>query len=167
MAGCVVADVTPGVTVQASADHLREHVPSATSEVLINRPPEVVFEYLADAENDAAWRPGVVEITRVCGQGVGTRYRQVVGGPGGRRVDADIEITAYEPPARLAFQTISGPVRPTGSYALASVEGATSVRLTLSAQLTGLKKAMSPMVRKAMATEVGNLANLKRVLEAE
>ncbi|MEA2220176.1 MAG: hypothetical protein QOJ35_2802 [Solirubrobacteraceae bacterium] len=140
-------------------------MPSATGDVLIDRSPEVVFAYLADAANDRAWRPGVLEIALVSGAGVGTRYRQVVGGPGGRRVDADIEITACEPPTRLAFRTISGPVRPTGGYVLEDVDGATRVRLTLSVELTGLKKALSPMVSRTMATEVGNLANLKRVLE--
>lgn len=99
-------------------------MPSATNEILIDRPPEVVFDYLADAENDAAWRPGVLEIKRVSGDGVGTRYRQIVSGPGGRRIDADIEITACDRPARLAFRTITGPVRPTGAYELEGVEGA-------------------------------------------
>jgi uncharacterized protein YndB with AHSA1/START domain len=142
-------------------------MPEASNETTIARPPAAVFAYLADPENDRAWRPGVLEIARVSGEGAGARYRQVVGGPGGRRIDADIEITAYEPDRRLAFQTVAGPVRPSGAYELAPVDGGTRVRFTLSARLGGLKKAMGPMVRRTMAAEVGNLENLKRTLEAQ
>lgn len=142
-------------------------MPHATAETTIARPLQTVFEYLADAENDRHWRPGVLEIERVSGDGVGAQYRQVVGGPGGRRIDADIEITEHATPTRLAFRTITGPVRPSGSYDLEPVEGGTHVRFTLDAQLSGLKKAMSPMVQKTMAAEVGNLENLKRTLEAQ
>lgn len=141
-------------------------MPEATAETTIARPPAVVFAYLADAENDRNWRPGVAEITRTSGEGVGTRYRQVVNGPGGRTVDADIEITAYEPERRISFQTVTGPVRPSGTYELDPVDGGTRVRLTLATELRGLKKAMSPMVSRTMQSEVANLENLKRTLEA-
>jgi uncharacterized protein YndB with AHSA1/START domain len=141
-------------------------MPEASNETMIAQPPEVVFAYLANAENDAEWRPAVIEIARAHGDGVGTRYRQVVGGPGGRRIDADIEITEYEPDRRLAFRTVAGPVRPTGTYELDPADGGTRVRFTLRADLTGPKRLMAPMVRKAMASEVANLENLKRKLEA-
>jgi uncharacterized protein YndB with AHSA1/START domain len=141
-------------------------VPEASNETTIDRDPQAVFEFLADAENDPKWRSGVLEIERTSGEGAGTRYRQVVGGPGGRRIPADIEITEYEPPRRISFRTTSGPVRPTGTYELASVDGGTRVRFTLAAKLGGLKVLMAPMVRRTMASEVGNLEALKRVLEA-
>jgi uncharacterized protein YndB with AHSA1/START domain len=141
-------------------------MPEAANETTIARPPDAVFAFLADAENDAAWRPAVVEIKRVSGDGVGTRYRQVVGGPGGRRIDADIEITAYEPVSRIAFRTLTGPVRPEGAYELEPADGGTRVRFTLAAELSGLKRAMAPMVRRTMAAEVANLENLKRTLES-
>jgi hypothetical protein len=38
-------------------------------------------------------------------------------------------------------------------------------RFALQAELRGLKVAMAPAVRRTMASEVGHLANLKRVLE--
>jgi uncharacterized protein YndB with AHSA1/START domain len=142
-------------------------MPHATREIIIDRPPQVVFSYLEDAENDPAWRPGVIELRRVSGEGVGTRYRQVVAGPGGQHIDADFEITEHDPPWRLAFQTTAGPVRPSGSYELEAIEGATRLRFTLNAQLGGLKKAMSPMVQRALTDEASHLDNLKRVLEGD
>ena len=140
-------------------------MPEASNEITIAQPPEVVFAYLADAENDPEWRPGVVEITRQHGEGVGTRYRQIMGS-GRRRINADIEITEYEPDRRLAFRTVVGPVRPAGAYELTAADGGTRVRFSLRADLTGPKRLMAPMVRKTMVSEVGNLENLKRRLEA-
>jgi uncharacterized protein YndB with AHSA1/START domain len=139
----------------------------AGNEVVVERPPAEVFAFLADAENDTAWRPGVLDIARVSGDGpgAGARYRQGVKGPGGRRVDADVETTAYEPDRLIGFRGTAGPVRPEGRYELAPADGGTRVRFALAAELRGLKVAMAPAVRKTMAGEVGHLENLKRVLE--
>jgi uncharacterized protein YndB with AHSA1/START domain len=155
---------------QKLAYHLQgeeEDVPEATHETTIARPPGAVFAFLADPENDRAWRPGVLEIEHVSGSGVGSRYRQVVSGPGGRRIDADIEITEHDPDRVLGFQTVAGPVRPSGRYELEpAADGGTRVRFTLAARLGGLKKAMGPMVKKTMDAEVANLERLKQILEA-
>jgi uncharacterized protein YndB with AHSA1/START domain len=139
----------------------------ASNEVVVERPPAEVFAFLADAENDPAWRPGVVDIERVSGDGpgAGARYRQGVKGPGGRRVDADVETTAYEPDRLIGFRATAGPVRPEGRYELSPADGGTRVRFALAAELRGLKVAMAPAVRKTMASEVGRLEDLKRVLE--
>jgi carbon monoxide dehydrogenase subunit G len=142
-------------------------VPEESRTITIARPIGDVFAFLADAENDKKWRPGVVEIARTGGQGVGTTYRQVVSGPGGRRIDADVEITAFAPDQKIAFRTTNGPVRPTGSYELRTKDSGTEVTFRLAAKLGGLQKLMSPMVSRTMKSEVGALVELKRVLEAK
>lgn len=141
----------------------------AGNEVVVARAPREVFAFLGDAENDPAWRPGVLDIARVAGDGpgAGARYRQGVKGPGGRRIDADVETTAYEPDRLIGFRATAGPVRPEGRYELAPEDGGTRVRFALAAELGGLKVVMAPAVRRTMAGEVGHLENLKRVLEAE
>ena len=140
-------------------------MPEASNEVVIARSVNDVFSFLADAENDVKWRKGIVEIARTGGQGVGTTYRQIVAGPGGRHVDADVEITEFEPNERIAFRTTKGPVRPTGSYELRPNGVGTELTFRLAANLGGLKKLMGPMVKKSMASEVAALVELKRVLE--
>jgi uncharacterized protein YndB with AHSA1/START domain len=95
----------------------------AANTIIISRPAADVFAFLADAENDQQWRSGVIEINKTGGQGVGATYRQIVRGPGGRRIDADVEITELVPDQRIAFKTTKGPVRPTGSYDLQASEG--------------------------------------------
>lgn len=141
-------------------------MPKATNSVTIARPLEEVFAFIADGEKCIQWRLGVVDIKRVSGDGVGTRYEQGVKGPMGRRVAADYEITVFEPNKRLEFQTVAGPVRPHGRYDLEAVDGGTRVTFTLDVELSGLRKLlMGPPVQKTMAVEVRALDDLKRTLE--
>ena len=97
--------------------------------------------------------------TRTSGQGGGATYRQIVAGPGGRRIDADVEITEFIPDQRIAFRTTQGPVRPMGSYDLRAGEGGTVVTFRLAATLGGVKKLMAPMVAKTMRSEVAALTS--------
>lgn len=141
-------------------------MPSARYSVAINRPIEAVFAYVADGEKCPQWRPGVVDIKHVSGEGVGSKYSQGVRGPMGRRVQADYEVTVFTPNTRLDFQTTSGPARPHGRYDLESVEGGTRLTFSLDAELSGIRKLlMSSAVQKTMDSEVRTLDNLKRVLE--
>ena len=140
-------------------------MPSASYEILIDRPSEEVFAFLADPRNDLQWRSGVLDLTHVSGEGVGARYAQGVKGPGGRRIEADIEITELRPSQAIAFQTIAGPVRPRGRYVLTAADGGTHVRFELDAATRGLKRLLAPMVQKTMNDEVRQLARLKHVIE--
>ena len=141
-------------------------MPHAEHTVTIQRPIAEVFAFLADAENDRTWRSSVLDISRESGSGVGTRYRQGVQGPFGRRVAADIEITELVPNERIAFRALTGPVRPSGRYELSPAGEGTHVKLVLAAETSGLRKLIAPMVQKAMTGEVAHLDELKRVLEA-
>ena len=140
-------------------------MPRASSEIVINRPREDVFAFLADPENDPQWRSGVLDLKRVSGSGIGARYAQGVKGPGGRRIPADIEITELIPGTAIAFQTVTGPVRPRGRYQLDAADGGTRVRFELESNLKGVKRLLGPMVQKTMNNEVHQLASLKRTIE--
>lgn len=141
-------------------------MPSAQRTILIRRPVEEVFSFIADGENARSWRPGVLDVERVSGEGVGATFRQGVRGPGGRRIAADYRVTAFDPTRRLAFEAIAGPVRPTGEYRLEGVAEGTQLSFALNAELTGLKRfLLGGAVQKTMEAEMGALDNLKRVLE--
>ena len=72
-------------------------MPSAQHSVLIRRPVSEVFAFVADGTNAMRWRTGVLDVSRQSGEGLGAVYRQGVKGPGGRRIAADYEVTAFEP----------------------------------------------------------------------
>jgi uncharacterized protein YndB with AHSA1/START domain len=141
-------------------------MPEAKYSVTVRRPVESVFAFVADGEKCPQWRPGVIDIERVSGHGVGTRYAQGVKGPMGRRIAADYEITVFEPGRRLEFQTITGPARPHGRYDFEAADGDTRLTFSLDSQLTGLRRLlMGGAVQRTMDAEVRTLDNLKRVLE--
>jgi uncharacterized protein YndB with AHSA1/START domain len=143
-------------------------MPHAESSVTIARPIDNVFGYLLDGERCPEWRPGVVGIRRVSGNGgVGTTYEQTVRGPMGRSIRADYAITVHEPPSRIEFQTLTGPVRPHGTYVLAAAGGGTHVTFVLDAELGGLRRLLlGSAVQKTMEAEVATLENLRARLES-
>lgn len=147
-------------------------MPRAENMVVIAAPIAEVFAFIADGNNNAAWRPGVMDITPPDGgPAEGAVYRQGLRGPKGQRMDGDYRITEYRPPERLAFAVIAGPARPTGVFALEEpVAGATIVRFTLELQAQGLMKIpmkfASGIIERQMQAEVACLAHLKNLLES-
>jgi uncharacterized protein YndB with AHSA1/START domain len=141
-------------------------MPQAQRVVLISRPVDEVFAFFTDTANDSRWRSHVKEISAASPFGVGTRIHQVVAGPGGRGIPADIEVTDYQPPVRYAFHGVAGPVRPLGEFQFASVDGGTQVSFSLTAKLSGIKKfLMSKPVQKSMDGEMAALDKAKEILE--
>jgi uncharacterized protein YndB with AHSA1/START domain len=144
-------------------------VPSAQHTVIINRPPEAVFAYVLDGEKCPEWRSHVLDIKRLSGDGgVGTTYAQGVGGPMGRRIAADYEVTVCQPNRLLEFQTITGPARPHGRFEVAPEDSGSRLTLRLDANMKGLAALfLSGMVQKTMDSEVRNIEHIKAILEAD
>ncbi|MFE5672721.1 SRPBCC family protein [Agromyces sp. NPDC056523] len=141
---------------------------AASNSITIARPIDVVFAFFAEAENDPTWRQGVRSIERD-GGGVprlGAVYRQRVDGAGGREIPADIEVTAFEPPRRVAFRGIAGPVRPLGEYRFEPDGSGTRVHFSLEAELGWFMALfLSKRVQHAMDAEVDGLTRAKAQLE--
>ncbi|HEY2915670.1 MAG TPA: SRPBCC family protein [Candidatus Limnocylindrales bacterium] len=141
-------------------------MPSAQRSIVINRTVDEVWAFVTDGTTAPRWRPGVLDIAKVSGMGAGEVWKQGVKGPGGRRIDADYEITAWEPGKLMAFKAIAGPVRPTGEYRFAAENGGTRLQFSLQAELSGWKKLlMGGAVQSTMDAEVAALDRLKTVLE--
>jgi uncharacterized protein YndB with AHSA1/START domain len=141
-------------------------MPHAERTITIARPPDEVFGFFTTPANDLTWRRGVKEMSAQGPIGVGSTVHQVVAGPGGRSIAADIQVTAYEPPTRYAFRTIAGPARPVGEYVFTPSGSGTDVRFTLDAELGGLKKLlMSRPVQSSMDAEMQALDAAKAKLE--
>ena len=142
-------------------------MPSAQRTVIINRPSEEVFSFFTDPDNDQRWRPLVKEISSEGPVGVGTRIHQVVAGPGGRGLPADLEVTAYEPPSRYAFRVTAGPVRPKGRFKFTPDGDSTAVTFTIDAHLGGIKRLLlSRPVQSSMDREVAALDRAKEIIES-
>ena len=141
-------------------------MPDAERTITINQPLAEVFTFVADGRNAKHWRSGVLDVDLVSGQGLGARYSQGVKGPGGRRIAADYEITAFEPNQKIAFRAIAGPVRPEGSFTFEGIGTGTVLTFELHAELSGWKRlVMGGAVQSTMNAEMGALDRLRDLLE--
>jgi uncharacterized protein YndB with AHSA1/START domain len=141
-------------------------MPRAQRTIVIDRPADQVFAFFTDPRNDLKWRRHVKEIAANGPLGIGTTIHQVVPGPGGRGIPADIEVVAFEPSKRYAFRVTAGPVRPAGEFLFAPKGSGTEVTLSLKAELSGIKRlVMSRPVQKTMDGEMSSLDEAKALLE--
>lgn len=141
----------------------------AENSIVINKPAEQVFNFLADGTNNPRWRPGVISIEKVYrGENtVGATYKQTLTGPGGRKIPGDYQITEFQPNTSLGFKVTTGPARPEGRFLLERATEGTKVSFSLDFQPKGLARLMDGMITRTMQAEVACLTNLKQVLEAE
>ena len=72
--------------------------------VVVDRPIEEVFGFLADGENDPKFSPRVLEITKTTDgpPGVGTVYASTVK-DAGMKTSREFKLTEFEPPTRIRW----------------------------------------------------------------
>ena len=134
--------------------------------LLIRRPIEDVFAFLADFENLPRWNYAIVKTHKLSQGpvGVGTIYQQVRSVPS--RSEERFEVTAYNPPRQLQIQGRLGPFPSRLAYALDVVPEGTRITNAVELELRGpgrlLGRVAVPRVRDAVAA---NLQKLKDLLE--
>ena len=134
--------------------------------VMIRRPIEEVFAFLANFENVPQWNHAIVETHKVSEGpvGVGTIYQQVRSVPS--RSEERFEVTAYKPARHLEIRGQLGPFPARLSYALDAIPEGTRVTNSVELEPRGpgrlVGRVAVPRVRDAVAA---NLGKLKELLE--
>jgi uncharacterized membrane protein len=140
------------------------------SSIVIERPVEQVFAFLADLENAPKWQSGLTDSTKLTDGaiGVGTKFREVIRIVG-RPVETVCEITAYEPGRRMQFKSNSSKViQYTVEYSFHAVGNDTRIEATGETQLGGLWRVIELLFAGEVKREAkAELQRLKEVLEAE
>jgi uncharacterized protein YndB with AHSA1/START domain len=134
--------------------------------VMIRRPIEEVFAFLADFENIPKWNYAIVETHKVSkgAVGVGTIYQQLRSVPS--RSEERFEVTAFNPPQQLELRGQLGPFPSRLSYALDAVPEGTRVTNAVELELRGLGRLLGPVVVPRVRDAVAaNLQKLKELLE--
>ena len=139
----------------------------AEYDVVIARDALSVYNFLLDGRNLPSWREGIrsVELQSGTEGAKGAVYRQTRTGPGGRPVAADFEIIEARPGAEIQYRVIVGPERPRGGYYLSTEGHNTRVRFALEFEPRGLLDRLTNVFGRRMRAEVGQLDQLKAVLE--
>ena len=116
----------------------------------VGRSPEDVFTYVDQLERHGEWQTQIISVTRET-EGptrVGTRATDLRKVPGGKQ-SVTYEITEYDPPRRVSFRGLNGPIRPVGTMTVESIgEGRSRITLELDLQGHGLLGALlGPLAR--------------------
>jgi uncharacterized membrane protein len=141
-----------------------------TGTIEIARPPQDVFDYVADLQRQGEWQAAIekVEVETDGPTRVGTRAVQTRRVPGGSR-SFPWEVTEHDSPRRTAFRVTDGPVRPQGSMNFTALDNGTRTRVDFRIEFAGhgLGVLLLPIVRRDARRDVPkNLAALKQRLES-
>lgn len=133
----------------------------------IRRPPEEVFEYLADFENVPRWNYAIVETRKESDGpvGVGSRYvqRRSIPQPATER----FEVTEFEPPRRLGVEGTIGPFPARVRYELTPAPDGTRLTNAVDLELSGPKRLLGAVaVGRVKGAVAENLDVLRQLLEA-
>ena len=88
-------------------------------EILIGRPAEEVFDFVADSRNEPSFNPAMtgVELLTPLPIGVGTRFRARMGRAGTQML---VELTEFDRPHRLGSRTTSSMMQTSGALTFAA-----------------------------------------------
>src|SRR5690348_3386997 len=98
-------------------------------EIVIDRPPEDVFDFVANEENEPRYNPHMLRAEQLSEgpTGLATRFRTELRTMG-RTMPMIVEFTAFERPRRLASVTRSSMMQTEGALTFDPVVGGTRMR---------------------------------------
>ncbi len=138
--------------------------------VVIDRPVEEVFDFLADGENDPKFSPRVLEIKKATDgpTGVGTVYASTVK-DAGVKTQREFRITEFERPTRIrwAEQSKNMVTAPEGGYDLAPEGGGTRVSFYNVLEGHGFGKLIAPLALRSARKGADDFGqSIKKAVEA-
>jgi uncharacterized protein YndB with AHSA1/START domain len=136
-------------------------------EIVIERPVDEVFDFVANEENEPQYNPQMRLAQKITDGaiGVGTSYRAEMTGRG-RAVSMTIEFTEYDRPRRLAEQVQMKSMDLTGGLSFDPVDGGTRMRWSWDLEPHGVLRFMRPIVASMGRRQERRIwTNLKQLLE--
>lgn len=137
-------------------------------EIIINRPVETVFDFVADERNEPRYNPRMARADKVSDGpiGPGTRFRAETASMG-RTSEMIIEVTAYDRPRRLASSTHMSAMDIHGTLTFDVVGDGTRMRWAWDVKPRGVFKLMTPLIGPMGKRQEERIwASLKHYLEA-
>lgn len=96
-------------------------MPTMRGTAVVQRPPQEVFDYLADIGRHGEWSPKAWRVEREPGRAqLGTRFVSYGWIPGDKEHRNEVEVTEFDPPNRISWETTEQglPDRFVSSFAL-------------------------------------------------
>lgn len=138
--------------------------------VVVDRPIEEVFAFLADGENDPKFSPRVLEIKKTTAgpPGAGTVYASTVK-DAGMKTQREFELTEFVSPTRIRWRELSknAVVVPEGGYDLAPAGSGTELSFFNVFEGHGAGKLLAPLALRSARKGADDFANaIKHAVEA-
>lgn len=138
-------------------------------EIIIRRPVEDVFDFVADERNEPRYNPRMVRVEQITSGpiGAGTRYEAEVRNRG-RSATMTIAYTVYARPQRLESSTHLSNMQVEGTLTFDPIPEGTRMRWSWEVEPRGVLKLMTPLVaRMGCHQEETIWTGLKHVLEEQ
>lgn len=141
---------------------------SFSRSVVVNRPAEEVFTFLADLLNDPRWRREWVDARTVSQGGLGVGSRTVLVGKAlGRRIDIEYEVIELVPNRSIAWRSRSGPLPLMFSRTVEPLGEGTRITFVYALEGGRLVRLLRPLLARVGRRALdGDLPALTRLLES-
>ena len=135
---------------------------------IIRRPPDEVFTYIANFENNPKWQSGMRQ-ARFTSEGplrVGSTYEQVASFLG-RAVNSTFEVISYEPGRMVKASSTSGSFPITFTRIVDPQDSGSLISAIIEGDASGFFKLAEPLMKRMVQRSVdGDYRNLKAILES-
>lgn len=138
-------------------------------DIVIKRPIDEVFDFVADERNEPKYNPQMTlaEMVTQGPIGVGTRFHVMTTGVG-RAADMTIEYTEFDRPRRLGSATHISSMDINGTLVFEAQGQSTKMKWLWNIEPRGFLKLLGPIVRRmGERQELAIWTGLKKVMEAE
>jgi uncharacterized protein YndB with AHSA1/START domain len=144
-------------------------VPHVVGEIVINRPVEQVFDFVADERNEPRFNPKMLTVEKVTPGpvGKGTRFRTQVKARQ-RTAEMSVEFTAYDRPRRLTSVSKLSNMEIEGTLTFDPVPEGTRMRWSWDLAPRGILRLATPVIGLIGRREERTIwTSLKHLLERD
>ena len=138
------------------------------SKVIINRSPKDVFDYINEPSNSPNYQSGTKSASWISEGpiGVGSTWKTTAN-LFGREIEAEMQITDWQPPSQTSFKAISGPIPFEVTAKVEPQDSGTLLTFSGKVELGGLFKLAEGMAAKQIENQMNSdNQKLKKLLES-
>jgi uncharacterized protein YndB with AHSA1/START domain len=143
------------------------HMITLEASVVIDKPVEDVYEFVADPTNDPQWHTDIIDVRMPAGGDVevGTVFTVVVKFMGRRT--GTVEISDLQPGRLIEYTTKDGTIRPIARCLMEPIDGGTRFTRHVEIPREGFLRVVGPAIRGTAQRRQERFAhNLKQLLES-
>jgi uncharacterized protein YndB with AHSA1/START domain len=130
----------------------------------VDRPREVVFDYMTDPGNLAQWQPVKTHVEQLTDgpPGLGSRFLEGTKPPVGREFEMVTEFTEFDRPRRFHVHVVEGPPID-GTWSFEPDGIGTRVHFVAEGRLTSIPRWLEPVAKLVMARQFAKYHRLVRI----